>query len=42
MQPHFFSLGGALETARWLQALRAGAFDLTDDGSGLITREASG
>lgn len=42
VQPHFFSLGGALETARWLQALRAGAFDLTDDGSGLITREASG
>jgi methylenetetrahydrofolate reductase (NADPH) len=39
VQPHFFSLGGALETARWLRALRKGAFDPTEDGAGLVTRD---
>jgi methylenetetrahydrofolate reductase (NADPH) len=28
VQPHFFSFGGVARTARWLQALRNGAFDV--------------
>jgi methylenetetrahydrofolate reductase (NADPH) len=28
VQPHFFSFGGVARTARWLQALRHGAFDV--------------
>lgn len=28
VQPHFFSFGGALQTARWLEAIRAGRFNL--------------
>jgi methylenetetrahydrofolate reductase (NADPH) len=26
--PHFFAFGGALETARWMQRMAAGAFDI--------------
>ena len=26
--PHFFAFGGALETARWMQKIAAGAFDV--------------
>jgi hypothetical protein len=26
--PHFFAFGGALETARWMQKIAAGAFDI--------------
>jgi methylenetetrahydrofolate reductase (NADPH) len=39
VQPHFFSLGGALETARWLRALRAGAFEVDAGGTGLTARD---
>ena len=28
VQPHFFSFGGVLQTVRWLEAIRAGRFDL--------------
>jgi methylenetetrahydrofolate reductase (NADPH) len=41
VQPHFFSLGGALETARWLRAVRRGAFELVDGGARLVTRVES-
>jgi hypothetical protein len=26
--PHFFAFGGALETARWMQKIAAGAFEI--------------
>jgi hypothetical protein len=26
--PHFFAFGGALETARWMRKIAAGAFDI--------------
>jgi hypothetical protein len=26
--PHFFAFGGALETARWMRKVAAGAFDI--------------
>lgn len=44
VQPHFFSFGGILETARWLQAVRAGDFELTADGgiSVRLLAEAAG
>lgn len=35
-QPHFFSFGGCVETARWLAAVREGAFVLNADGSGFV------
>jgi len=38
VHPHFFSLGGALETARWLRSIRRGAFELVDGGARLVTR----
>jgi len=28
--PHFFAFGGALETARWMQKIAAGAFDIDE------------
>ena len=28
VQPHFFSFGGVLQTVRWLEAVRAGRFDV--------------
>jgi hypothetical protein len=30
--PHFFAFGGALETARWMQNIAAGAFDIDASG----------
>jgi methylenetetrahydrofolate reductase (NADPH) len=33
--PHFFAFGGALETARWMQKVAAGAFDI-DTGTGQL------
>jgi methylenetetrahydrofolate reductase (NADPH) len=31
VQPHFYSFGGAMATARWLRAVRDGRFDVTAD-----------
>jgi methylenetetrahydrofolate reductase (NADPH) len=31
--PHFFAFGGAIETARWMQAIAAGAFSIDADGA---------
>jgi methylenetetrahydrofolate reductase (NADH) len=39
LKPHFFSLGGALETARWLRAVIGGDFELEADGAGFVTRD---
>ena len=33
MQPHVYSLGGALATADWLRAVMEGAFELAPDGA---------
>jgi methylenetetrahydrofolate reductase (NADPH) len=44
VQPHFFSFGGVLGTARWLRAVQDGDFELTPDG-GLLAHplaEAAG
>lgn len=38
VQPHFFAFGGVLQTARWLQAIRDGAFELDADGDTLTVR----
>ena len=35
VQPHFFSFGGVLQTAQWLQAIRAGRFEI-DAGAGTL------
>lgn len=35
VQPHFFSFGGVLQTVRWLEAIRAGHFDI-EAGSGML------
>jgi methylenetetrahydrofolate reductase (NADPH) len=35
LAPHFFAFGGALETARWMQKIAAGAFAI-DAGAGLF------
>jgi methylenetetrahydrofolate reductase (NADPH) len=37
-KPHFFAFGGVLQTARWLQAIRDGAFELDADGDSLTVR----
>jgi methylenetetrahydrofolate reductase (NADPH) len=34
--PHFFAFGGALETARWMQKITAGAFDIDERGKELL------
>lgn len=39
VQPHVYSFGGALETARWLRSVMEGAFELTSDGGKFIVRE---
>ncbi len=36
VQPHFFSFGGVMRTARWLQALRHGAFDVDPQAGRLV------
>jgi methylenetetrahydrofolate reductase (NADPH) len=33
--PHFFAFGGALETARWMRTIAAGAFEI-DSRAGLL------
>jgi methylenetetrahydrofolate reductase (NADPH) len=33
--PHFFAFGGALETARWMKKITAGAFDIDEQGGQL-------
>jgi methylenetetrahydrofolate reductase (NADPH) len=33
--PHFFAFGGALETARWMRKIAAGAFDIDEPGGHL-------
>ena len=38
VKPHFFAFGGIAQTARWLQAVRDGAFDLDADGETLSVR----
>jgi methylenetetrahydrofolate reductase (NADPH) len=38
VKPHFFSLGGALETAQWLRAVVRGEFDLDARTGGFVTR----
>lgn len=34
-RPHFFTLGGAVEAARWVAAVADGLFELDEDGSGI-------
>ena len=36
VQPHFFAFGGVLKTVQWLEAVRAGRFDL-DVGTGALS-----
>lgn len=38
VQPHFFSFGGAQQTANWLAAIRNGAFDIDPDTGTLRVR----
>lgn len=38
VQPHFFSFGGCVETARWLVAVGEGAIELTADESGFAVQ----
>lgn len=38
VQPHFFSLGGAIETARWLRAVKRGELDLDAEGTGFVVK----
>jgi methylenetetrahydrofolate reductase (NADH) len=39
---HFYPFGGLARTARWLEAIRAGAFTLHDDGLGFTVDGAAG
>lgn len=41
VQPHVYSLGGALATADWLRALMEGAFELAPDGRKLTVHPRS-
>ena len=36
--PHFFAFGGALETARWMRMVAAGAFDIDEEAGHLRLR----
>ena len=38
---HFYPFGGLARTARWLEAIRAGAFTLHDDGLGFTVEGAA-
>ena len=38
VKPHFFAFGGIARTARWLQAVRDGAFELDAEGETLTVR----
>ena len=33
VKPHFYSFGGSVETARWLQRVREGLCELSDEGT---------
>jgi methylenetetrahydrofolate reductase (NADPH) len=37
-QPHFFAFGGVMKTVEWLEAVRAGRFDLDDAAASLSIR----
>jgi len=37
--PHFFAFGGALETARWMQKVAAGAFDIDAKAGRFVIRD---
>lgn len=37
---HFYPFGGLARTARWLQAIRAGAFTMHEDGLGFTVQDA--
>ncbi len=37
VQPHFFAFGGVMKTVEWLEAVRAGRFDLEGDAIALRT-----
>jgi len=39
--PHFFAFGGAAETARWMQKIAAGAFDIDTEAGQLRLRDGS-
>ena len=39
---HFYPFGGLARTARWIEAIRAGAFTLHDDGLGFTVDTAIG
>ncbi len=37
--PHFFAFGGALETARWMRKIAAGAFDIDPKAARFVIRD---
>lgn len=37
VQPHFFTFGGAVATARWIRSMHEGAFEIRPDGSLVLT-----
>jgi len=37
VQPHFFAFGGVMKTVEWLEAVRAGRFELDGDTIALRT-----
>jgi methylenetetrahydrofolate reductase (NADPH) len=39
---HFYPFGGLARTARWVEAIRAGAFTLHDDGLGFTVHDGAG
>jgi methylenetetrahydrofolate reductase (NADPH) len=39
---HFYPFGGVARTARWIEAVRAGAFILHDDGAGFTVDPEQG
>jgi hypothetical protein len=38
---HFYPFGGLARTARWIEAIRAGAFTLHEDGLGFAVDDAA-
>jgi methylenetetrahydrofolate reductase (NADPH) len=36
VKPHFYSFGGSVATARWMQAVREGRFEMRPDGEGFV------
>ena len=35
-QPHFFAFGGVMKTVEWLEAVRAGRFEIDEDAGALV------